>query len=62
MKRRIAVFANGIELKDENICYTNWEYITSLNYAMEFSKRKNRIHCRQPADGRNRQEIRKQIR
>lgn len=36
-----ALAMNGIELKNENICYTNWEYLTSMNYAMEFCKRDN---------------------
>lgn len=36
-----ALSMNGIELKPENICYTNWEYLTSMKYAMEFSKREN---------------------
>ena len=37
---REALAKYGIELKPENVCYTNWEYITSMNYAMEFCKRK----------------------
>ena len=38
---RQALESNGIELKPENICYTNWEYLTSMEYAMEFCKRPN---------------------
>ena len=38
---RKALSTNGIELKDENIRYTNWEYITSIKYAMELTKREN---------------------
>ena len=36
---REALAKNGIELKDENIRYTNWEYLTSMRYAMEYCKR-----------------------
>ena len=36
-----ALEMNGIELKEENICYTNWEYLTSMKYAMEYCKRDN---------------------
>ncbi len=38
---RQALSVNGIELKKENICYTNWEYLTSMKYAKEFCQRKN---------------------
>ncbi|MCR4940450.1 MAG: GGDEF domain-containing protein [Treponemataceae bacterium] len=34
-----ALNLNGIELKSENICYTNWEYLTGIEYAVEFCKR-----------------------
>ena len=36
-----ALAMNGIELKDENICYTNWEYLVSMKYAMEYCKKDN---------------------
>ncbi len=36
---REALAKNGIELKEENICYTNWEYLTSMHYAMEYCKK-----------------------
>jgi len=38
---RQALDSNGIELKEENICYTNWEYLTSIDYAVEFCQREN---------------------
>lgn len=34
-----ALNLNGIELKSENICYTNWEYLTGRDYAIEFCQR-----------------------
>ncbi|MBO4704477.1 MAG: GGDEF domain-containing protein [Spirochaetaceae bacterium] len=36
---REALAKNGIELKDENVRYTNWEYLTSMRYAMEYCKK-----------------------
>ena len=36
---RQALEANGIELKDENISYTNWEYLTAMKYAMEYAQK-----------------------
>ena len=36
---RQALEQNGIELKEENIRYTNWEYLTAMNYAMEYAKK-----------------------
>ncbi len=38
---RQALEENGLELKEENICYTNWEYLTNMKYAMEYSQREN---------------------
>ena len=38
---REALAKNGIELKSENVCYTNWEYLTSMSYAMEYCKKPN---------------------
>ena len=35
---RQALAANGIELKDENISYTNWEYLTAMNDAMRYAQ------------------------
>lgn len=34
---RQALAAHGIELKDENITYTNWEYLSALNAAMHYA-------------------------
>ena len=39
---RQALSANGIELKDENISYTNWEYLTAMKYAMEYAQKENK--------------------
>ena len=36
---RQALAANGIELKDENISYTNWEYLTAMDHAMLYAKK-----------------------
>ena len=33
-----ALEANGIELKEENVSYTNWEYLTSMNLAMKYAQ------------------------
>ena len=35
---RQALAANGIELKDENISYTNWEYLTAQDDAMRYAQ------------------------
>lgn len=35
---RQALAANGIELKDENIRYTNWEYMASMEFAMYYAR------------------------
>ena len=39
---RQALAANGIELKDENISYTNWEYLTAMEDAMRYAKKKKK--------------------
>ena len=39
---RQALAANGIDLKDENICYTNWEYLTAMDAAMRYAKKKQK--------------------
>ena len=39
---RQALAANGIELKEENISYTNWEYLTAMADAMRYAKKKNK--------------------
>ena len=39
---RQALSANGIELKDENISYTNWEYLTAMDDAMRFAQLENK--------------------
>lgn len=36
-----ALKQNGLKLKSENIVYTDWEYLTALNNAVEFCKREN---------------------
>ena len=35
---RQALAANGIELKDENVSYTNWEYLTAMNDAIRYAQ------------------------
>ncbi|MBP5601097.1 MAG: GGDEF domain-containing protein [Treponema sp.] len=39
---RQALMQNGIELKDENVRYTNWEYLVAMDYAMEYAQKKKR--------------------
>ncbi len=38
---RQALALNGIELKDDRISYTNWEYLTAMNQAIEYVKSDN---------------------
>ena len=38
---RQALEQNGIELKDDRIAYTNWEYLTAMNQAIEYVQSDN---------------------
>jgi diguanylate cyclase (GGDEF)-like protein len=37
-----ALAANGIELKAENVSYTDWEYLTAMNDAMRYAQLKDK--------------------
>lgn len=39
---RLALQDHGIKLKRENIKYTNWEYLKSIDYTVEFAKSENK--------------------
>ena len=38
---RQALAQNGIELSDDRICYTNWEYLIAMDEAMRYAKSDN---------------------